>query len=83
MDWKERYQAALVEVDPVKLLSLIHDTEAAISIRSESEPNVPAEELQAMSDATSTLHVLKRHELAQTIQKMKDADAVRVNVETL
>ncbi|HKV80664.1 MAG TPA: hypothetical protein VJP02_21115 [Candidatus Sulfotelmatobacter sp.] len=59
MNWKDRYRAALVEIDPIRLLSLIHDTELAMSARSETLPAVTAEELQEMSDATCTLGILK------------------------
>lgn len=59
MNWKDLYRAALVAVDPVALLSLIHDTEAAISERSESLPAVTAQELQEMRDANCTLGILK------------------------
>jgi hypothetical protein len=83
MDWKARYQAALVEVDPGKLLSLIHDTEAAIALRSQTEPKVSDKELQAMGDATCTLQVLKRLELAKTVQNMKNAGTARIDVEMI
>lgn len=59
MTWKDRYRAALVEVDPVALLSLIHDTGVAINTRSESLPEVTPQELQEMSDANCTLRILK------------------------
>lgn len=61
MNWKDRYKAALVEVDPAKLLSLIHDTEVAMTSRSESLPAVTNEEREEMSDATCTLRILKNH----------------------
>ena len=64
MNWKERYRAALVEIDPTRLLSLIHDTEVAMSGRSESLPAVTTQERQEMGDATRTLGILKSH--AQT-----------------
>lgn len=59
MTWKDRYRAALVAIDPVALLGLIHDAEAAISERSESLPAVTTHELQEMSDANCTLRILK------------------------
>lgn len=59
MNWKERYRAALIEIDPTRLLNLIQDTEAAMSLRSESLPAVTTQELLEMSDAAYTLRVLK------------------------
>ncbi len=64
MNWKDQYRAALIEVDPAQLLSLIHDTEEAMGVRSEALPAVTAQELQEMGDATRTLRILKRE--AQT-----------------
>lgn len=61
MNWKDRYRAALVEIDPVTLLSLIHDTEVAMSARSESLPAVTTQELQEMNDANCTLRILKNN----------------------
>lgn len=61
MNWKDRYRAALIEVDTARLLSLIHDTEVAMSARSESLPAVTTQEMQEMSDATWTLRLLKSH----------------------
>lgn len=61
MNWKESYRAALVEVDPARLLHLIHDAEAAISQRAEVSPAVTIEERQELGDATSTLCILKNH----------------------
>jgi hypothetical protein len=67
MTWKETFRAALVEVDPVKLLALIHDAEIAMTERSEFLPTVSNEELQAISDATCTLRILKSHTLAGSV----------------
>ena len=61
MNWKDRYGAALVEIDPTRLLRLIHEAEVAMGARSESLPVVTAQELQEMSDASYTLRVLKSH----------------------
>ena len=63
MIWKETFRAALVEVDPVRLLALIRDAETAMTARSESLPTVSSEELLAMGDATCTLRILKRYAL--------------------
>ena len=59
MNWKDRYRAALVAIDPIALLSLIHDTEVAMSARTESSPAVTTQELQEMTDANCTLRILK------------------------
>ena len=59
MKWKDLYWAVLVEVDPAKLLLLIHDTEAAMMEYSASVPPISSEEQQAIRDATSTMHILR------------------------
>lgn len=61
MNWKDRYRAALIEVDPAKMLILIQDTEVAMSVRSKSAPAVTTQELEEMSDATCTLSILRNH----------------------
>lgn len=61
MNWKESYRAALVEVDPLKLLGLIRDTELAMALRRESVPRICNQELQEMSDANCSLRILKSH----------------------
>jgi hypothetical protein len=66
MNWKDSFRAALVTVDPAKLLDLIHGTETAMVHRSESSPTISNEELNAISDATRTLHILKNHALAES-----------------
>jgi hypothetical protein len=59
MNWNESYRAALVEVDPVKLLALISETEVAMTLRSGSLPAISDQERQAMGDATCSLGILK------------------------
>lgn len=61
MNWKDQYMAALVEVDPGKLLGLIHETEVAMTSRSESIPKVSEGEQMEMHNATCTLRILKSH----------------------
>ena len=61
MTWKESYRAALVEVDPAKLMGLIRDTELAMTLRKESLPKISNQELQEISDATCGLSILKSH----------------------
>ena len=67
MNWKDKYRAALVEVDPARLLSLIDDTEVAMTSRSASTPAVTKLELQEISDATWTLRILKSHAQAERV----------------
>jgi hypothetical protein len=67
MKWKDTFRAALVEVDPAKLLALIHEAEIAMMARSESLPTVSNEEKLAISDATFTLRILKSHALAGSV----------------
>jgi hypothetical protein len=59
--WLDIYTAALIELDPDKLKTLIDDAERAIAVRSVSlDPVQDAEEAQRMSDATHNLSVLRR-----------------------
>jgi hypothetical protein len=67
MTWKDAFQAALVEVDPAKLPALIHEAEVSMAERSKSSPEVSSEELQAISDATWTLRILKSHVMAGSV----------------
>ena len=60
MTWKDIFRAALVEVDPEKLMILVNEAELAMMARSKSLPVISNEELLAISDATSTLGILKR-----------------------
>lgn len=75
MNWKDQYGHALVEVDPAKLLGLIHDTEVAMNERSVSLPAMTMRESQEMSDATRTLRILKRH--AQAAELRAELEGVR------
>jgi hypothetical protein len=59
MTWKKLYRATLVEIDRTRRLSLIHETVAAIRLRSKSSPTVTQEEQQQMNDATHALGLLK------------------------
>ena len=61
MNWKDRYMAALLEVDDGKLLSLIHETEVAMASRSKSVPRVTDAEQLEMKNANCTLGILKKH----------------------
>jgi hypothetical protein len=61
MNWREQYKKALVEIEPTRLLDLVHEAELAISARLESLPVASDEEIQQMSDATRTLRILKSY----------------------
>jgi hypothetical protein len=61
MDWRDRFRAALVEVDLDKLSSLIHETQVAMASRSDSLPALTDEERLEMSDATCTMQILKTY----------------------
>lgn len=59
MHWKDSYRAALIEVDPDRLLHLIHEAEVAISQQSNGSPAPTIQERQELGDAISTLRLLK------------------------
>jgi len=67
--WQPEYRAALLEVDPKKLLELVHAAEGAIFNRlqelaqSSDSPDNKAER-QAIQDALSNLRVLQREKLS-------------------
>jgi hypothetical protein len=67
MSWKDAFQAALVELDPAKIPALIHEAEMSMAERSNSLPAASSEELQAISDATWTLRILKNHVMAGSV----------------
>jgi len=59
--WLDIYTAALIELDPEKLKTLIDDAERAIAVRSVSlDPVQDAEEAQRLADAAHNLSVLRR-----------------------
>jgi len=59
--WQELYTAALLELDPDKLRTLIAGAEQAIAARYLSlDPVRDAEEAQRITDATRALSVLRR-----------------------
>jgi hypothetical protein len=66
--WQNEYQAALLELDPKKLLERVHAAETAIFNRLQElaqSPNSPDQkaERQAIEDALSGLKVIKRDKL--------------------
>jgi hypothetical protein len=66
--WQNEYQAALLELDPKKLLERVHTAETTIFNRlqelakSPDSPNYKAER-QAIEDALNGLKVIKRDKL--------------------
>lgn len=67
MTWKDKFRSVLVEVDPMKLLALIHEAENAMMARSQSLTKVSDEERLALGDATYTLGILKKHARAESV----------------
>jgi|GEM_PF-6472010 hypothetical protein len=64
-DWQPQVQAALIELDPLKLRDRIEAADLAVSRRLQSislNPNHHAERL-AISDAVATLRFLRREYL--------------------
>jgi hypothetical protein len=68
MKWKELFRAALVEVDPTKLVALIRETEIAMAERGDSLPADSIQEQQEIQDARYSLRFLKNHELARSAE---------------
>ena len=59
--WQHLYAAALLELDPEKLKTLIEEAEQAIAARYVSlDPVRDVDEAQCMSDAAHNLSVLRR-----------------------
>ncbi len=67
-DWQSFYQAALLELDPVKLPGRIERAYIAIQICLTAHSNGNSPEYQALADALANLRVLKRE-----ITSAKDA----------
>jgi hypothetical protein len=59
-DWRALYEAAILEVDPVKLELRINAVEEAIRARQWLDGQVSSEERAAMQDALDSLGVLRR-----------------------
>jgi hypothetical protein len=58
-NWRTLYQAAVLEVDPVKLELRVKAVEDAIRARQSLDGQVSGEERVAMKDALDSLGVLK------------------------
>lgn len=67
VEWRDRYAAAMLELDPVILRTRIDAAEAIIQLAFEQQSRVPGarrtEELQALKDALHNLRTLRRVEL--------------------
>ena len=59
-DWRLSYQAALLELDPVKLQQRIERAYSAIQSCLNAHPNGDSVEYQALADALANLRVLRR-----------------------
>ena len=59
-DWRLSYQAALLELDPVKLPQRIERAYSAIQTCLNAHPNGNGAEYQALADALANLRVLRR-----------------------
>jgi hypothetical protein len=58
-DWKQQYQAALLETDPAKLSKRISEAHAAIKSRIKEQP-LPSEEYSALMSALRFLRILEK-----------------------
>lgn len=67
-DWRSFYQAALLELDPVRLPERIERAYIAIQICLTAHSNGNSPEYQALADALANLRVLRRE-----IASAKDA----------
>ena len=67
MEWRDRYAAAMLELDPVNLRARIDAAEAMVQLAYEQQSRVlgarRTEELQALKDAMHNLRTLRRVEL--------------------
>lgn len=67
MEWRDRYAAAMLELDPANLRIRIDAAEALIQQVYEQQSRVPGagrtEEIQALKDAMHNLRTLRRVEL--------------------
>jgi hypothetical protein len=62
-DWYRIYTAALLELNPAKLSSRIHEAETAISLRTQNlgEASDSSCEREAMADALTSLRALQKN----------------------
>ena len=59
-DWRPSYQAALLELDPLKLPQRIEQAYSAIQTCLNAQQNGNCAEYQALADALANLRVLRR-----------------------
>jgi hypothetical protein len=62
-DWYRTYTAALLELNPARLSSRIHEAETAISLRTQNlgEDSDSSREREAMADALTSLRALQKN----------------------
>jgi hypothetical protein len=58
--WRDSYRAAILELDPKRLQARVKAAEDAINARASSDARISRDERREMSDALSTLRILKR-----------------------
>lgn len=78
-DWYKAYTAALLELNPMKLSTRIHEAETAISLRVQvlAEDSDSSREREVIADALSSLRALQRnmlrdHALGQVDRSLLD-----------
>lgn len=76
-DWRLCYEAALLELDPVKLPQRIERAYSAIQSCLNAHKNGNSEEYQAMADALANLRVLRRETASNTGDAPDQADSSR------
>jgi hypothetical protein len=74
-DWYSPYTAALLELNPTKLSTRIHEAEIAISSRVQKLAEEPdsSRELEAIADALSSLRALQRNILRDHVAGHADS----------
>ena len=79
-DWRLCYEAALLELDPVKLPQRIERAYSAIQTCLNAHPNGNSAEYQALADALANLRVLRREISPNTSDSPDQADSPTGNV---
>ena len=73
LDWQQKFEAALLEVDQQKLRELVEAAEAAIYLRLQSLVNSPdgRVERDALTDAMRSLRVIQTEKMHYPVWKDK------------
>ena len=82
--WQDSYRAAMVELDPARLMHSIESAGATIQGRRERLPgsdSSPMEEGQALADALENLRLLQRIEFRSSTTKSESQGADTANTE--